>query len=1039
MNPFTLILYAIGGVVVIYFLLYVLTAQNILGVALKKSNTKIIPRSEVPGYLTKFYEIKETDLLNLGFVYHYCLFTEDILMKEYPQRYIFIYYHPQEKTYATLTSSDAGDYWLPYQVAFETHFKNGKKLVTFNGLKHSIIDTIPHTIIDDAYAETLEKHLQFHLQRLAGVPAGEGEIKEFDPSFSPEMLIKQYDQDREDYLNRLLQKGITYKVGGDKYGIKTLASLGIAHKMISGMNKMNTLRKKILAQKDRGPGAADLPVELEVTNYQNTRALLTPPIKNTPGKTFFLLVSLLLFAGAFSLIVSFEFMLMLAAAILLHETGHLLAMRLFGFKNLKMLFIPLFGAVAMGTDKGISPYKKVISYFAGPVPGIILGFLLLFQLQPGAGPSFASPSPMLFNLAFLLLVLNYFNLLPIMPFDGGQVFNTIIFSRFTSLQISFYLISLLVLSVMAVVLDFPLLFFVALLMGIGLFQAISQGRIMKAVKNELKTTGPGVLKKIFQVMHQAPYRQYPFKKKFQLAQNLENIFDTPKASAVTVMATLIFYIFLMGIPIIYLFGPGSLRGMFLGVKNPFCLVNNPCEIVAGYKPKPGSLDGVTRSDFERLPAQSIGDNCSKVLRYCFFYYPGSFNTAAKSEANPAAAAAAANNSQPGTFLAKLSVLYGKPDEQENNFSYTLLERKTGIIFQALLEQGTPVYISQEKDNGKMIPLCFRFEALLENIAPVDCHYICKLGTQRFEIGVSDGQPFFEQVSTLDKETLQKKGVVFPTPVSVTLPELPRMLSLYRALFVIGHDRWLNSEASMTRTILEVTGLPAGLTKEQQLELFPAIKGALGDQAKEILFKELKTPRAMFMNSGVYPDPANRRLLLIQGLFYSQDEARLAQYLAKVGPRVLAEKPGVTIDMEFLPGDYGDDGNTADLEKYYCYLKGHLTPGNPDSTGGLDNPGNLEITGAAGPINTPEKMAAWIEAAKFFAPFEEVELDINADYRLELSNESEARRVKELCLEVSENLHNITMAGKYLTVKKLHAAQLGLIVTYHRYGRKVMDL
>jgi Zn-dependent protease len=592
MDLFNFMLYAVAGFVVIYFLLYVLTAQNILGVVLKKISGKIIPRSEVPGYLTKFYEIKESQLLNLGFSFQYCALTEDTVIKEYSQRYIFVYYHPQEKTYASLTTSDAADYWMPFQVSFETHFKNGKKLLTYNGLKHAVIGTIPHTIIEDAYAETLEKHFRFHLQHLAGTGAREGEIEEFKPELAEEMVLKQYQQSHAEYLNHLVQKGITYKVGEDKYGIKTLAALKIARQMIPGLNKINALRKKILAQKPGSPGTTDIPVELELTNYQNTRAVLNQPIKNTTGKIIFLLVSLLLFGVAFSVLFSFDFVVLLAAVVLLHESGHLLAMRLFGYKNLKMLFIPLFGAVAMGSDKGVSPYKKVISYFAGPVPGIILGFLLLFKIQQGLGLAPSWHSPTILTAAFMLLGINYFNLLPVLPFDGGQVLNTIIFSRFAFLQIFFYLVSLLAILGLAVVLETPLLFFVALLVGFGAFQAFTQRRIMNTVKQELKTTGPvpgtELLKKIFLVLRQAPYRLYSFRKKFQVVQNLETILNTPKASVVTVMVTLVFYLFLIGAPVVYIFGPLWKMKLGGGLHYPGGY-KNPRETVIKYKPGPGSV------------------------------------------------------------------------------------------------------------------------------------------------------------------------------------------------------------------------------------------------------------------------------------------------------------------------------------------------------------------------------------------------------------------------------------------------------------------
>ncbi|UCH94406.1 MAG: site-2 protease family protein, partial [Candidatus Aminicenantes bacterium] len=474
---FTMIaLYGIGGILVVYFLLYIFTAQTILGFVLKKPGIKIVDRSDCPGYLRNLFEIKEKELLELGFNYLYCMLVDDLYVKKYSRKYTLVYYHPQEKTYAELSTSDAADHVIPVQVSFSTHFTNGNRLISLNGLKHGVLGTIPNAILIDPYAETLKKQFDFHLHHLAAAGDKEGEIKEWQPDklLNPDEITRGESLRFENYLKQLEKEGYIYHAGDNNYLIRTIPSLRFAHQMISGLKKITRLRGKITRLRGRAK-QTDLPVELEVTNYLNTRAVFNQQIRNSSGKLFFLLLSVLLFGAAFSLILSVEWVLLLIAVVFLHEGGHLLAMRIFGYKNLRMLFIPLFGAVAMGTDKDVAPYKKVITYFAGPVPGILLAFLLL-ATQLNAGVALQSSATLMTVIA-VLLILNYFNLIPIMPFDGGQVFNTVIFSRFPTLQLVFNIISFTAVLLLAFILQSPLLFFVALVIFLGLRQFFTQRRI----------------------------------------------------------------------------------------------------------------------------------------------------------------------------------------------------------------------------------------------------------------------------------------------------------------------------------------------------------------------------------------------------------------------------------------------------------------------------------------------------------------------------------------------------------------------------------
>jgi Zn-dependent protease len=51
--------------------------------------------------------------------------------------------------------------------------------------------------------------------------------------------------------------------------------------------------------------------------------------------------------------------------LLIHELGHFLAMKAFGYKNLNIIFTPPFGAVATGTKEIRPPLKKSSSYSLG--------------------------------------------------------------------------------------------------------------------------------------------------------------------------------------------------------------------------------------------------------------------------------------------------------------------------------------------------------------------------------------------------------------------------------------------------------------------------------------------------------------------------------------------------------------------------------------------------------------------------------------------------------------------------------------------------
>jgi Zn-dependent protease len=156
-----------------------------------------------------------------------------------------------------------------------------------------------------------------------------------------------------------------------------------------------------------------------------------------------LVISLVLFLALGAARWNWRFTLLIIPVLLFHESGHWAAMQIFGYRNLRMFFIPLFGAAVMGRNWNVPGWKKAIVSLAGPLPGIALGIFL-------GVAGMVSGKPLLNEAAFLLVIINGLNLLPVLPLDGGHVLHTLLFCRNRWLDVVFRILtigSLLLLSV----------------------------------------------------------------------------------------------------------------------------------------------------------------------------------------------------------------------------------------------------------------------------------------------------------------------------------------------------------------------------------------------------------------------------------------------------------------------------------------------------------------------------------------------------------------------------------------------------------------
>jgi Zn-dependent protease len=135
-------------------------------------------------------------------------------------------------------------------------------------------------------------------------------------------------------------------------------------------------------------------------------------------KLFTTSASMLVSIGAYSLLFGWKFAVGFVLLLLVHEYGHVLQLRREGIPASAPLFIPFLGAVVGMKRLPDDAAAEARVGLAGPVLGTI-GCLVPLGLWFATGSEFWQA------LAFTGFFLNLFNLLPVLPLDGGRAMSAL--------------------------------------------------------------------------------------------------------------------------------------------------------------------------------------------------------------------------------------------------------------------------------------------------------------------------------------------------------------------------------------------------------------------------------------------------------------------------------------------------------------------------------------------------------------------------------------------------------------------------------------
>lgn len=186
------------------------------------------------------------------------------------------------------------------------------------------------------------------------------------------------------------------------------------------------------------------------------------PLKKNNPKSVLISLLLYLFAG-YWMIPDPIFLLFLVGILFIHEAGHWLAMRYYQYQDTAIFFIPFLGAMVAGSKRNLSESQSALIILAGPLPGFVLGWLLL---QFGSStPIFSNHSISITQIGWLLFILNGLNLFPIYPLDGGQLLNRVYLGEEGKLSNVYIILSCLLIGVVAIYFSYYFLFIIPIWVG----------------------------------------------------------------------------------------------------------------------------------------------------------------------------------------------------------------------------------------------------------------------------------------------------------------------------------------------------------------------------------------------------------------------------------------------------------------------------------------------------------------------------------------------------------------------------------------------
>ena len=491
-------LFVLAAVIVIVRLVRPLSVLNqLLRLRVWRPRSRLVTADEVPAYVRESLREPITEIEALGFQ----LIGWIAVGSDRPQGEALLFnarlFHAETRAYATVGFAALPDPVAAWLVTFSMYGADDRVVRTYSS-QRPYFGEPSGTISLEPYAPTIALQWEAHRAGVTSssvVPADLDHASVFARSAERQALF--FDSLVRDRV--LLPSRDAAYVMSWRLALSRYRALQRAKKLVARQRAARVASLKPLP---------NLPLEGDVATYARyVEQMSGPPRASFFALLFCVSVPLFIVAGAYTMGGATTAIIVLAV-VLFHELGHYLAMRAFGYVDTTIFFVPFLGGVSTGRKDDATATQRMIVLLAGPLPGLVLAIVLALT-----SPRWLPPQALL-----ILTGVNVFNLLPILPLDGGQIAHILVFGRHPWLDVA----SRAVAGVVLLLFAFVGAVFFAVLGALMLYQlpnARRQAALQRLFRNarvQFPDTPPALL--FFRVLRATTLASAPFAQKLVLAR-----------------------------------------------------------------------------------------------------------------------------------------------------------------------------------------------------------------------------------------------------------------------------------------------------------------------------------------------------------------------------------------------------------------------------------------------------------------------------------------------------------------------------------------
>ena len=508
---------------------------TLLYYSFRYSDFREIDKEKVEPSLLEMIKPSEDFLVSKGFGYIAMVEHQSPIVGNSQIYHIAYYYNDANGVHALVKTHPHRGALEPVTISYKTYYLDGRELVTVNGMRH-FMQIMPENVeLHDHYLLESEAVYQTHLEAMKEI---EAEIvrEPIDKEHIASVLAKE----ERAFIESLEATGIV-KVEEAGYRFRfSWATWKFAREAVRGQRRYTKMlrdRKKKREVTRRGEAYA---LKMQLEEMEKPRG------KSNPLLWFGIsAVAFVLLFGALGF--SVVDIAVLVVVLLIHELGHLLAMRHYGYGDTGIFFLP-FGAVAIGKKAERKAYEEFVIFLAGPLPGIVIGAGLMVWLLLHHQNIVSEQSP-LFMFALMSLVINYINLLPIYPLDGGRILQLLLLHRYPRGQFYFYIVGLVILAAVMIWLQDPLLLIFVVILGLGAKQSWRVSRFLGRLYTRYDPESIDKESVIQEIVTDESLQQEPMSTKANIAKQILHIIQTSRPGKRLVVLGMALYLLLIAAPL----------------------------------------------------------------------------------------------------------------------------------------------------------------------------------------------------------------------------------------------------------------------------------------------------------------------------------------------------------------------------------------------------------------------------------------------------------------------------------------------------------